>query len=422
MNTTHDAHPDSSIDTGNYAVRIPIGHILTSLLGLGPIPVTKVSAVHTLVAEANRGARPEGVGLTNYETAVRSVAERHSQTTLDRAVTGKVERTMKQIKALHAEIGVIERALTTLASVPLVGPSGARYTYDEAVETHDADREQIHTDQREGSRKHTLRRRRPLLETGLLALDLPVFTFALFGLLNVNPRLIALGDFATLWRAGLALLFAAFGTVVLAVVVRSFGSRHRDHKGHDGESEATGAARRTQRFEIVGLVVAVFLAVATMAGRVVLEGAAAEANLFLLVSLAGLLGGLVALSAYVNYRAVYDDGSLLTDRVEVLSMQIRGRREQERRLADVLQMKVEMAGVSVAKLARMVAEVRSRALSGVTGDVRDKAIHVARSYHSPSRSALPDPELDYSRLDLAAVQASRINTEQERLESFVREL
>ena len=149
----------NSNNPASAAAKVPTGHTITSMLGLGPIPFTKVIATHAMVAEANRDTTRntqhiEAEGLSDQETATRTGAIKNAQQQLDKAVTGTIEPLIKRIKALHAEINILDRMLLTHQDRPLVGPSGEHLTHAEAKHHHNQLREQISQDIASGSTKH----------------------------------------------------------------------------------------------------------------------------------------------------------------------------------------------------------------------------------------------------------------------------
>lgn len=404
---------------GHSGFRVPVWHTVTSLVGLGPIPFTKVFTVLALVAEANRhhtdpsqhdpSAPVAHDELTDGEAAARARVVRRAQRRLDKTAAGPVEKRTTTLKALHAEINILDRVTAATTDQPIMGPRGERYTYADALQAHNEAREQITAETLAGSTAHQITPHRAWWkEHGLLMIDLPVFIFAMFGLLNVNYRLMD-SDFATWVKTGIAVIFAVLGTVILAVVMRTMGRRHRAHKHHDGTVTATTAeATWTVRAELAALVAVVAAAAGVMASRVTLEGIQAEANGYLIGTLAALFAALIAYAAYINYRATYDDGSLLTDRVAFLSAQLRQRDHTLQGLAVQRQLKVEQAGVTTAKLHRLITDTLTRAQRTVTDSVTDKAIHIARNYHHGRGHALPGPVFNQAALDKATVQATQL--------------
>lgn len=355
--------------------RIPIGATLTSLIGMGPIPLTQVINAHALVAEANSDPRDKEE-LTQMETVVRSRATRRAQRRLDKFVTRTIEPLIRTIKAEHAEINLIDQVLEQLPDASMMGPTGEQLAPAEASHTHNMLRERIAAETCDGSKKHLISGRHPVRDIVLLALDFPVFLFAMLGLLNV--KLISVGhDFPATLKAGIATLFAILGTVLLAVVMRRMGRRHRTYKGGTGGIDASGKTI-TLIGELVGVIAIITIAATVMASRVYIEGLGARAHPLLIAALASLFAILIGFSAYINYRSEFDNGSPETDRVQHLSLQIRARENQIHGHQNARKLKVEQAGVNTAKLNRAITTAHSTAAKTVISATSDRAIHLSR--------------------------------------------
>ena len=405
--------------TPTIAACIPRKDTVTSLLCIGPIPVSKIVATHAMVDEANREPKARGTELSYSETAIRSKIERSAQKTLDKAVSGPVEAAISGIKPLHAKINVISHQLDTLDDLPILGANGETLPVHEAADIHDTVRDRITQESNAGSKKHLLRARGgKWKEIGALVLDFPVFLLAMFGLLNVNLRLIG-PDLKTSIMAATAAVFAILGTVLFATTMRTMGRRHRAFKGHDTTMEVTGHIRRRIMLEVAAIIAIVAGAASVMAARIILDGAEADAPMALVIALALLFAALIGVSGYINYMAEYENGSDDTDTVQHLGGQLQNRQKIRNDWQATRKLTVEEAGLRVAKLNRLIAEAQGTAEHTVTGSTNDKAIRLARSYHgyTGNHGQLPKPTLDLTRLELAQVQARELKDQQAYLET-----
>lgn len=389
--------------------KVPGSATATSLLGLGPIPFSEVVDTHTMVAEANR-MEPGTGALSQMESAVRAKAEKKAQRRLNRTVTGVIEPLIKTVKALHAEINLLDTARAQVKGADLVGIHGDRLAPEEATETHNQLRTLIENETHDGSHRHAIAPRHRVLNMVLLALDFPVFLFAMFGLFNVNTRLLTT-DPGTQLSGAIAAMFALLGTMLLAVVMRRMGRRHRPYKTDRGSIDWPKAPTSV-KIELVGVITLTGLAAGVMAARVAVEGTQAQASPWLLIALCALFAALVCFSAWINYRSEFDHGSTATDEVTYLSNQIRGRQNQAQKLAATRSLKVEQAGVNTAKLNRAITAARSTAIRAVTDSPQDKAIRQARSWAGNPDVSLPAPRIDFARLDLAEKQARELTDHQ----------
>lgn len=105
---------------------IPLKDTMTSLIGLGPMPLTKIIGTHGMVAEAHRhpGAG-EGESLTMREQTQRDAITHKAQVFITQQVRGPIEKRINDIKALLAEINQIDRAIEVLQASPVAGPAGS---------------------------------------------------------------------------------------------------------------------------------------------------------------------------------------------------------------------------------------------------------------------------------------------------------
>lgn len=389
--------------------RMPRWQKVTSALGLGPAPFTKVIAVFTLIEEGNRSrGSTESGALSLQEENVRRSAIRSGQKIIDKAVQGPIAKRVRILKAQQAEINMNDRARVAYKALPVLGPTGERLSEKKTRKAHNKLRTKVHKALVEGSKEHLLRAQSKKKETALLLLDFPLFLWAMISALNVNVALVGHEVEPTL-RMVVAVIFSAMATLLLAVITRSMGARHRVFKNSDGTITAPGSSRRIVILEVVALALTIASAVTVMGTRVYIEAAEAGVNGVLSVSLACLFGGLIAWSAYVNWLGSYLAGSTSTDDLQQYSYALRSRDHHRHNLTTERQLKVEQAGVVLAELQRIISDVRIAATKHVELSAADAAIRLARSYRSPDhRQPLPSPGLDDTALKLAKKQAKKL--------------
>lgn len=387
-------------------MRIPLGDRVSSMLGRGPIPWGKISAAKALVREAARGTGADETGtLSPMEAGQRRGVVGKAQKALDAAVDGPIEKTMKSLRAVFVQTNVVEKQLAEAENQLLRGPDGELISRDQARATQDEIHASIRGADGSGvSLRHQRKRQSKARGIVLMSLDFPVFLWMMLGILNVSVAAVMYGDAANVVKAVLAVTLALVGTVVLALVMRSFGRRHRMFKGDSGAIEAAGPIRRRIRAELAAIGFVLIVAALLMGARMVEEAQRAGAPPVLAYFLAGLMAALIALAAYLNYAATFDDGSIVTDRLDYLAFVQASHDSVVLALRGALALLLENAGLVMTQLDRQLTEARTNAIHQVTRSSADGAIRVARSY-SGSRAPLPEPELDFTRLELAERQA-----------------
>jgi len=387
--------------------RVPFWDRVTSSLGLGPIPATKVVITAAVVAEARRLTASSDV-LTPAEQVARAKVQRRAVRRLERRLSGPVEKKVARLKSVFARINLLSDVIGQLERSPLVGPDGERLSPEQALEAHDALEQVVAESVRDGSQQHLISRgARKRKEIAMLAIDLPVFLLAMFGLLNVSLRKVFTGDTASVVMAVTAVVFAVLGTVLLAVVMRTMGRRHRRFKDRSGSVRASGSMRGTVVVEQVVLALVLVAAATVMAVRLYVEGRAAEAPMALVVSLAVMFALLLGVSAYINYISELQDGSDITDRVRHLSVQLLGREQNLRALHDARALLMEEAGIVIAALQRLIDAAIERSSQMVTASTSDRAIAMARSYIGRT-DPLPAPALSSPRMSRIERQAAAL--------------
>ncbi|MDX2698392.1 hypothetical protein Sipo8835_05835 [Streptomyces ipomoeae] len=398
----------TDVPYGRGPVRIPLTQTLTSVLGMGPMPFTKIVRCHELVGEARRigRARPADEW-TNSEDSLRGAAERRADAWIRTQVARTVEPTVAQIKGLYAEARFIDHQLAALRERRYVGPHGESYTTAEAHGRHAEWSTLVEEQERAGSRLH--RRVSPGVKKillALLALDVVVLTFLMAKFLNVDLRRF-LQSYDSALRAVTAVLFGFLGTFGVALTMKLFGKRHRAHRAEHGGWDFSRGGRKALVAELLlgGLTV---LALGTaMAWRLVIDGPSDER--FLTAVMAALFAAVISAVAYLSYLSEFADGSTVTEAIDVLAPQLHGTHMTEAALRGRREIVLRQAARLVGRLARDCARIRTEATRMVVESVQDKAVRYARSIHQHCGygGPLPAPRLSLDTLDLALAQAAR---------------
>lgn len=380
--------------------KFPLKDKVTSVLGLGPVSPLQIFKVDAMVSEANRlGGLPGRQDLTHAETVTLAGRVKRAKTFLDKTAKGPVENKIASIKEMFGNINVIDNRLARIEEIRLLGPNGEQLAPSEARDSHDILRERVVRETDQGSKKHHIRRGgrgSKLKEILLVAIDLPVFVYAMFSLLNVDLRKVAAGDPLALVNGAVAFIFGLLGTVLFATIMRSMGHRHRRYKGADGSIETdTAAARKRLMVErIVALCIVVAVAF-VMGARVFIEGAQAGAEMALVIPLSIMLGLLVGASGYINYQSEYENGSDETDRVSHLSAQLGAYTSLTESLHKERAVLLESAGKACATLIRMMIKAKEEARTMVASSTAANTVAIARSYANNTASvAIPEPKSD----------------------------
>lgn len=396
--------------------RVPIGDVITSIVGLGPIPLPQVINTLAMVAESNRLTAANGE-LTPAESATRNRRVTRAKRHLSRVGKGPAETLIKEIKRARGKIELLNDTIDQLEQDPIIGANGESLLTLEARDQHDTLRDQISQETASGSVKHLIRRTRTKKkELLLLMLDYPVFLLAMFSVFNVSLRLLFAGDGATMILGITAAVFALLGTLLYGYVMRTFGSRHRVFKNADGGITANGSTRWRIRIEQILAVSITFAAAAVMAMRIWLEGTEAEAPVLLIVALAGLFAILLGVSGYINYMSEYENGSDSIDRVQHLAAQLGNRTAILDNLHNQVSLLTQEAAIKVATLNRLIEKTRDDAEKIVTTSNADKAITLARSY-AATTAPIPTPDLASPTLQLILDQAADTNANDHALEN-----
>lgn len=403
---THDSTAIGADPESRGHVRIPTGQTLTSLVGLGPMPFTKIIHCHELVVEARRIRRDRPAGeWTNSEDSLRRTAEHRVDAWARTEVAKTIEPTVAKIKGLHAEARFIEHQIASLQDRRYVGPHGETYSTAEANRRHAEWSARVEEEEQAGSRVHrrvSARMKKTLLV--LLALDVVILTFLMSKFLNVDLRRFLQSADGVL-RAVTALLFAILGTVGVALAMKLFGKRHRAHRGAHGGWDFSKGGTKTLVAELLLCGLLALTLGAAMAWRLVLDGPSDER--FLTAVMAALFALVISAVAYLSYQSEFADGSTVTEAIDVLAPQLHGANRTGSELRGRREIVMQQAARLVGQLTRDSERLRDEAIRKVVESTQDKAIRYARSIHQHCGygGALPEPRLALDGLDLASAQA-----------------
>lgn len=413
-------YPNNSIEgqKQNGVTRIPTKDKITSVLGLGPIHPLQIVKAAAVVAESNRGGDRNRGQLTHAESVVLACPVKRAKNAMDAQVKGPVEKKIDSIKDLYARINLADQRIDNSNMVRLVGPNGEQLAPEEAQDAHDTLRDKVVRETNQGSKKHHIRREgrhTRLKEMSLVAIDLPIFVYAMCSLLNVNLSLVFAGDGPTLINFSVAVIFGLLGTVLYAKIMRSTGLRHRRFKGADSSIFTDTRISRLRLRVEQGAVLVILLAVAfVMGARVYTEGVQAEAETALVLPLAIMLALLVGFSGYINYQGEYENGSDETDRVAHLSAQLASYTSYVEGLHKQRAVLLEAAGKACATLSRMIVKTKEKAMKTVVTSTPYKTVAIARSYAGVTDNILI-PEFSSEALTEAEKQAAELTAHHKNL-------
>ncbi|XAS78294.1 hypothetical protein V3G39_17850 (plasmid) [Dermatophilaceae bacterium Sec6.4] len=392
-------------------------HTLTSMIGVGPMPWTKIVQGHHMVKESGRIRVPRPpTQLSHAEDDVRRRAEARAQRSLDAGVK-KADKDVDVIKGLHAEFLVNEVVLGHLDTTRYVGPHGESLSTPETAGKLATWTQKVSDDEDEGSVAH--RRTDPRdkkFYPAILCADIVVLTLIWCKILNVN--------FRTFWtepggwiKAGTALTFGLVGTFALSIVMTHLGKHHRSYRASHGGWDFSGGNRRMLIGELAATFLVIILVAAVMAARVVAEATGPQSTMLLWL-LAVLFAALMSASAYLAYKSEFNNGSLLTDKIDVLAPQVHVNDATKKQVETKQSILLETSGKLTGKLERHLVKTSSAALASVEKSREDRTIRYARSIHQQMGASgqLPAPRLDFSGLELALQQAKQLRRHQDQLE------
>ncbi|MDV6305508.1 hypothetical protein R3P93_23325 [Rhodococcus cerastii] len=389
--------------------KIPTSEKVTSCLGMGPIPLGQLVGTGAVVREYGRLPKlPTGKELTLMERKILSVPITAAEDSLEKAARGPIAGSISLIKKIFARINQIDRYIELRGERVLVGPNHERLTPDQAQTKHDELRGVIDGAHRNGATGHYRdRHRNTKTEKVFVALDFPIFLFLTMGLLNANLVLAFTGDVGQIIKMAIAAVFAVLGTLAFTWITRHTGRRHRRFKTTDATVDRTGATFKRILAERVGLGALVSIAAIVMMLRIIHDGNAAGAPVYVMIPLAIFFALIIGGSGYVNYMSEYENGSETTEQLDAVTAQLTHRANDiENHQAERAEL-VEQAGLKLADLGRQITDATEHARLVVTRSTADKAITIARSYVG-RQDPLPAPSFQVDSFDLAVAQGRQL--------------
>ncbi|WP_306359820.1 hypothetical protein [Nocardia sp. CC227C] len=364
---------------------IPKRNIALSLATGSPIPRDWLPQVLALAGEQQRIGEPrEPDTFSQMEALVMSKGMLAAEEARDQGAD-QLGHLLDAAAGIRGEMTTARAELDRLEDLPVTGFNGDVMPVREAAERMKTVSAKITTERDAGSLKH---RRVPAwahrFSTWAALLDFPVLLYFASQVFNVDMAGLASGD-GTAWSESLvplitAIVFALLGTAAVAVGLKFFG---RDLKGykdeHGGVSLPDGPAR---------LVPVLFLSLATMttvgagvvmAYRIVTDSMAAGGGITGAAVLGVFFALIVIVVNVVVFATKYRDGSLQTDEIGHLAMQLEPIEQQRMALqrqcdglaAQLPPLKLKAERVLGATLAKMGAPIKGA----------DRVRLLARSYH-----------------------------------------
>lgn len=119
---------------------VPKVDTVSSLVGMGPMPVSKVVKVHALVREANRldrGSEGDGQRSTPLESVVRRPVIAKAEKNLQRMAQGPAAERISTIKKLFGQINLCDAQIKSLKEREMTGPDGERLSVKQTESYHE---------------------------------------------------------------------------------------------------------------------------------------------------------------------------------------------------------------------------------------------------------------------------------------------
>lgn len=364
---------------------VPRRDIALSLATGKPIPREWLSQVLALVDEHQRiGVTRDPDTFSQMEALVMSKGMLAAEEARERGAD-QLGQLVEQAAAIRGEMATVRAELDRLGKQPVTGMNGGVIPAREATERMKTVSAKVTEERDAGSLKH---RRVPVwlhrFSTWAALLDFPVLLYFLAQVFNVDLTGIARGDGAA-WGGSLiplvtSVVFACLGTAAVAVGLKFFG---RDLKGYkDADGHIALPAGPARLLPLVFVALATTLAVGAgivMAYRIISDSVAAGGGSTGAAILGVFFAVIVIVVNVVVIATKFRDGSLQTDEVGHLAVQlepIEQQRVQLQRQCDGLAaqlppLKLKAERVYAATLAEMGAPIKGA----------DQVRLLARSYH-----------------------------------------
>ncbi|MBF6185048.1 hypothetical protein [Nocardia farcinica] len=371
-------HPASSSS-------VPKRDIALSLATGKPIPRDWLPQVLALHSEQERiGEKREPDTFSQMEALVMSKGMLAAEEAREHGAE-QLGQLVEQAASIKSEITTVRTELDRLDEQPVTGMNGDVITARDAAERMKTVSTTITEERDAGSLKH---RRVPVwlhrFSTWAALLDFPVLLYFLAHVFNVDLASIASGDGAA-WGGSVvplvtAIVFACLGTAGVAVGLKFFG---RDLKGYkDAEGHITLPKGKAKLIPLTFIGLATTLAIGAgivMAYRIISDSVAAGGGITGAAILGVFFAFIVIVVNVVVFATKFRDGSLQTDEVGQLAVQLEPIERQRVALgrqldslaAQLPPLKLKAERVFAATLAKMGAPIKGA----------DQVRLLARSYH-----------------------------------------
>ncbi|MBF6259865.1 hypothetical protein IU468_26665 [Nocardia farcinica] len=364
---------------------IPKRDIALSLASNKPIPRDWLPQVLALQSEQERiGEQREAETFSQMEALVMSKGMLAAEEAREQGAE-QLGQLVDEAAAVRVEITTARAELDRLDELPVTSMNGDVITVAKAAERMQAVSATVTEERDAGSVKH---RRVPVwlhrFATWAALLDFPVLLYFASQVFNVDLTGIASGDGAA-WSESLvplitANVFACLGTAAVAVGLKFFGGDLKGYKDADGHIQLPEGKARSIPLLFVGLAAAMAIGAGiVMAYRIISDSLAAGGGITSAVVLGVFFAVIVIVVNVVVFAARFRDGSLQTDEIGHLAVQLgpiqHQRVELQRRIdglaSQLPPLKLKAERVFAATLAKMGAPIKGA----------DQVRLLARSYH-----------------------------------------
>lgn len=406
MSITRIVPPQDSEPMPQFQRRtVPLWHILTSLLGLGPISLRWLRLVLALVREQWRVGESRAADRASYLEAhvwstyrVGAEQARDEGVALIASIGVRLNRVRARAAVLAAEIAISERAT-------IVGPHGELQTVAIAAEQQERLTAELEDAIASGSlvnRPSPARLHKYVWGASLV--DFPVLAYFVSGVFNVDWDAVfaldgqALGS--TMLPLATTLIFAALGSAGTALALSYFGRELRAYRTERGQVGLRGH-RPGLPVVFAGLsATSVLGAGSVMTFRIVSDARDAGVEAGPAWFLAAFFGVVTMSINLVVFSVHFRNGSLLTEQLEHFAAQLSPNRVRQLNLQRQID-RLEAQGVELRREAEQAA-VRTRAAVAEALTGGEQLILLARSYHLGCGidAVMPDPPtIDLTPLD-----------------------
>ncbi|TLG09454.1 hypothetical protein FEK35_15115 [Nocardia cyriacigeorgica] len=364
---------------------IPRLDIALSLATNSPIPREWLPQVTALVREQQRiGAERDTDELSQMEALVTSKGILAAEEARERGAD-ELAALVEQAASVRAEMSTIRGELSRIDQLPVTDMDGSVVSAAAAADRMKTVSTKITAERDTGSVKH---RRVPAwvhrYATKAAYLDFPVLLYFLMQVFNVDVAGLLAGSTVTLAESVVPLItsimFALLGTGAVAIGLKFLGRDLKAYKDADGHPKLPEGKARTIPLLYLGLAAAIAIGAGiVMAYRIATDAIASGSGLSSGIVLGVFFAIIVVTVNIVVVSAHYRDGSLQTDEIDHLTVQLapveQRRVDHERRLDNLAATLPPMA----LQAERIYA--RTLALMGTPLKGADQLRLLARSYH-----------------------------------------